>query len=253
MATQTTALPYYPVQDYGVPDRERLILEHLPQVRWVASRIHDRLPQSTSLEDLISVGVVGLIQAIDNFDSSLNVKLKTYAEFKIRGAILDSIRGMDGVSTYHRRKIKDIQGAMRTLQNTLQRQPAELEIANHLGISLAEYHEWLLDVRGVTIGSLDEANEGGFTLGQAVPDTRAHSPEQQLEKSELSRLLREAIETIPKMEQIVLDLYFEKELTLRDIGRVMSLHATRIHQLKNQAVLRLRSQLAPVWPNCVAG
>ena len=105
-------------------ERERLILEHLPQVRWVATRIHEKLPDNTSLEDLISIGIVGLINAIDNFDPQFNVKLKTYAEHKIRGAILDSIRGMDGIPAHKRKRLKQIQAAVGALEQRLQRAPA---------------------------------------------------------------------------------------------------------------------------------
>ena len=138
-------------------ERERLILEHLPQVRWVATRIHEKLPDSTCLEDLISIGIVGLINAVDNFDPQLNVKLKTYAEHKIRGAILDSIRGMDGVPAHKRKYLKQIQATVGTLEQRLQRAPAEEEIAAELGISLHAYQEALLELRGVSLGSLDAA------------------------------------------------------------------------------------------------
>ncbi len=248
MATHPSTLTYQPATAEPSLDREAVILEHLPQVRWIAARIHERLPQSTSLEDLISVGILGLIQAVDNFDPEFNVKRKTYAEFKIRGAILDSLRGMDGVSTYHRKKVKDIQTALRTLQNTLQRQPTEPEIAGHLQISLAEYHDWLLAVRGVAIGSLDAETDEGLSIGNTIADPSIPDPEEQLERAELTRLLRTSLDDLPEAEKVVLDLYFDKELTLRDIAKVMNLHATRIHQLKNQAILRLRAQLAASWP-----
>src|SRR3984957_1643016 len=129
-------------------ERERLILEHLPQVRWVATRIHEKLPDSTSLEDLISIGIVGLINAIDNFDPQFNVKLKTYAEYKIRGAILDSVRGMDGIAPHKRKRLKVVQTALDTLEQRLQRAPTEDEIAAEMGLPLREYQEWLTELRG---------------------------------------------------------------------------------------------------------
>src|SRR6185369_1146176 len=135
-------------------ERERLILEHLPQVRWVATRIHEKLPDATCLEDLISIGIVGLINAIDNFDPQFNVKLKTYAEHKIRGAILDSLRGLDGVPAHKRRRMKQIQATVGVLEQRLQRAPAEEEIASELGVSLQAYQESLLELRAVSIGSL---------------------------------------------------------------------------------------------------
>src|ERR1700733_9872908 len=112
MATPS-ALAYTENAEHFTPEeREKLILEHLPQVRWIATRIHERLPENTSLEDLISTGIIGLINAVDSFDPTFNVKLKTYAEHKIRGAILDSIRGMDGVPPHKRKRLKQIQTAM---------------------------------------------------------------------------------------------------------------------------------------------
>src|SRR3984885_3475829 len=154
MASLST-LSYSTPQAEPSSERERLILEHLPQVRWVATRIHEKLPDSTSLEDLISIGIVGLINAIDSFDPKFNVKLKTYAEHKIRGAILDSLRGMDGVPPHKRKRLKQMQAALETLEQRLQRAPVEEEVAVELGISHKEYQEALLELRGISIGSLD--------------------------------------------------------------------------------------------------
>src|SRR5579863_6256149 len=120
-------------------ERERLILEHLPQVRLIARRIHDRLPESVSLEDLISTGVVGLIAAIDRFDPSQNVKLKTYAEYKIRGAILDSLRGLDWAPRQQRKRAKQIEAAICAAEQRLHRSPTEEEIAAELGQTIEEY------------------------------------------------------------------------------------------------------------------
>src|ERR1051325_2865810 len=117
-------------------ERERLILEHLPQVRLIARRIQERLPENISLEDLVSTGVLGLISAIDNFDPGHNVKLKTYAEYKIRGAILDSLRGLDWAPRQKRRKAKQIEAAIATAEQRLQRSPTEDEVARELDISL---------------------------------------------------------------------------------------------------------------------
>src|SRR5215470_5416823 len=137
--------------------RERLILEHLPQVRLIARRIQERLPESISLDDLVSTGVLGLISAIDNFDPAQNVKLKTYAEYKIRGAILDSLRGLDWAPRQKRRKSKQIESAIATAEQKLKRSPTEDEIAAELGITLNEYHEWLVEIRGLNVASLEYA------------------------------------------------------------------------------------------------
>src|SRR5262245_14032716 len=127
-------------------ERECLILEHLPQVRLIARRIQERLPENISLDDLISTGVIGLISAIDNFNPSHNVKLKTYAEYKIRGAILDSLRGLDWAPRQKRRKAKQIEAAITSAERRLKRSPTEEDIAAELVISVDEYHEWLVEI-----------------------------------------------------------------------------------------------------------
>jgi RNA polymerase sigma factor for flagellar operon FliA len=230
-------------------ERERLILEHLPQVRLIARRIQERLPENISLEDLVSTGVLGLISAIDNFDASHNVKLKTYAEYKIRGAILDSLRGLDWAPRQKRRKAKQIEAAITSVEQRLQRAPTEEETAVQLGITIAEYHEWLVEIRGLNIASLEYAgNDQGKDLLHYIPDDNEDLPSTLLEKSELERLLAESIDGIPPIERTVLSLYYHEELTLREIAQVVNLHESRISQLKSQAILRLRSHLAQQWP-----
>jgi len=230
-------------------ERERLILEHLPQVRLIARRIQERLPDSISLDDLVSTGVLGLISAIDNFDPGHNVKLKTYAEYKIRGAILDSLRGLDWAPRQKRRKSKQIEAAIAIVEQQLQGPASEDEIAAQLEISLEEYHEWLVEIRGLNLASLEYAgNDQGKDLLHYLPDTGENLPSTLLERAELEKLLASSIEKIPEIEQTVLSLYYHEELTLREIAQVVNLHESRISQLKSQAIVRLRSQLAEQWP-----
>ncbi|MBI4875835.1 MAG: FliA/WhiG family RNA polymerase sigma factor [Acidobacteria bacterium] len=232
-------------------ERERLILEHLPQVRWIALRIHERLPNGVCLEDLISTGTLGLIAAVDRFDPSFNVKLATYATHKIRGAILDSVRELDGVPGHQRKKARTMEAAVVRLQNKLQRPPLEEEIAAELEISLNEYREWLQDVRGVALGSLDAVNDfedARSCLLDYLADKEDNLPTVRLERAELERLVARGIEQLPENEKLVLDLYFHRELNLREIGEVMGVHLTRISQLKTQAILRLRAWLKQLWP-----
>src|SRR5258705_3424726 len=147
----------YQVTESNTEERERLILEHLPQVRLIARRIHERLPESISLDDLISTGVLGLISAIDHFDPAQNVKLKTYAEYKIRGAILDSLRGLDWAPRQKRRKAKQIEAAISVAEQKLKGSPTEEDIARELGITLGEYYDWLVEVRGLEMRTLEHA------------------------------------------------------------------------------------------------
>jgi len=242
--------PYQAVTETRQEQRERLILEHLPQVRLIARRIHERLPESVNLDDLISTGIVGLIQAIDNFDPRHGVKLKTYAEYKIRGAILDSLRGLDWAPRQQRRKVKQIEAAIGRLEQRCQRTPTEEEIAAELGLSIEDYREWLVDVRGVNLGSFElaTAEEDGRDLLAFVSDAEENWPSTLVERAELERLLAEAIEKLPPIERTVLSLYYHEELTLREVAKVIKLHESRVSQLKSQAILRLRSYMRSRWP-----
>jgi RNA polymerase sigma factor for flagellar operon FliA len=230
--------------------REQLILEHLPQVKLIARRIHERLPVSVSLEDLISTGVLGLIAAIDRYDPTQEVKLKTYAEYKIRGAILDSLRDLDWAPRQQRKRAKSIESAIAVLEQQFQRNPTEDEIAAKLQISVQEYQEWLSDTRSLTLGSLENAGteEDGRDLLKYVSDDDESWPSHIFERSELERFLAQAIERMPYIERTVLSLYYYEELTLREIAQVVELHESRISQLKSQAIIRLRSYMQKQWP-----
>ena len=231
-------------------EREQLILEHLPQVRLIARRIHERLPESVPLEDLVSSGIVGLISAIDRFDPRHNVKLKTYAEYKIRGAILDSLRGLDWAPRQQRRRSKQIEAAIASVERKIGRTPCEEEIAAELGVELSEYHDWLSEVRGLNLGSLESGgvDEDNRDLLKFVSDDEEQWPSRLLERAELVRLLKTGIERMPQIERTVLGLYYQEELTLREIARIVNRHESRVSQLKSQAVLRLRSYLGKKWP-----
>src|SRR5258707_702862 len=205
--------PYQAVEQ-NAEERERLIIEHLPQVRLIARRIHERLPESISLDDLISTGTLGLISAIDRFDISHQVKLKTYAEYKIRGAILDSLRGLDWAPRQQRKRSKQIEAAIAVIEQRVHRAPTEDEIAAQLGVPMEEYHEWLVDIRGVNLGSLECASgdEDGRDLLKYISDDEENWPSRLLERSELEKLLATALDKMPYIERTVLSLYFHEEL-----------------------------------------
>jgi RNA polymerase sigma factor FliA len=229
--------------------RDELILEHLPQVNWIASRIHEKLPPNIELDDLISAGIVGLMAAIDNFDPSQNASLKTYAEYRIRGAILDSIRGLDGIPNHKRKRVKQVQVAISRAEQKLKRSPNEEEIAAELDISLAKYQQWMLELRAVSLGSLEVIEDGEeVSLLKFISDDDQESPAHLLERSELERLISEGISKMPENERIVLSLYYKEELNLREIASIMDLHITRISQLRAQGMLRLRAYMERKWP-----
>jgi RNA polymerase sigma factor for flagellar operon FliA len=230
--------------------RERLILEHLPQVRLIARRIHDRLPETVSLEDLISTGIIGLISAIDHFDPTHNVKLKTYAEYKIRGAILDSLRGLDWAPRQRRKRAKQIDSAIARAEQRLQRVPSEDEIAEELNVHVDEYRDWLIEIRGLDLGSLEYVpdNGTGQELLSYISDDEAKLPSCIFERDQLEQLIASSIQNMPDIERTVLSLYYHEELNLREIAEIVGLHTSRISQLKTQAIARLRCTVAKSWP-----
>jgi RNA polymerase sigma factor FliA len=242
---------YAPSPAPGGDERDRLILENLPHVRWIAIRIHEKLGNSVSLEDLVSAGVIGLINAVDAYDAKYNVKLKTYAEHRIRGAILDSIRGLDGIPAHKRKQLKVMEAAIATAEQRLQRVPTEEEIAAELNMPLAEYQASLSELRSVSLGSLDEMNDEGTEskLLRYVPQDEENQPGRILERAELEKLLAQGVEKMPKMERTILTLYYKEEQNLHEIAQILGIHTTRVCQLKAQAVLRLRAYMTKKWPS----
>ena len=237
------------VQELTAEQREQVILDHLPQVRLIARRIHERLPEHINIDDLISAGTLGLIRAVDNFDSSQNVLLKTYAEYRIRGAILDSLRGLDFAPRQKRRQARQIEAAMASCEQRLGRAASEQEIAEELGLSVEDYREWLVELEHVQIGEFDAPpGPSTATVLRQLADNHELLPSVLLERAELERLLSRSIGNLPKVERTVLALYYHEELNLREIAGIMDLHLSRISQLKSQAVLRLRVAMQERWP-----
>lgn len=248
MATGTLSYgPQFAASEDAAMRRERLVLEHLAQVRIIAGRIHDRLPDHIALEDLISTGIVGLLNAIDNFDPSFNVQLKTYAEHRIHGAIMDSLRELDWAPRETRKRSKQIEQAIHAAKQRLGREPLEEEIAAELKIPMADYQQWLADAKAVEIHRLVSEDDRGLNLLDVISDDESQWPSQIVERGELERILALAIDRMPKSERTVLSLYYYEELTLREIAEVMGMHLSRIGQLRVQAILRLRSHLERVW------
>lgn len=227
-------------------EREALIIEHLPQVRLIARRTLARVSGNVQVEDLISAGILGLIAAVDNYDPGQHTQLKTYADYRIRGAILDALRGSDFASRKARRKAKSIEHAIEKLQHRLSRAPEEDEIAAELEISVDQYHEWLLEVQNVTLEYFDAPRYGDdedSAMINSVAGSDEHLPSKVLERNELQRMLADAIRQLPEKEQHVLNLYFIHEVTPGEIAQIMGLRLSRVSQLKAQGLLRLRTAL----------
>jgi RNA polymerase sigma factor for flagellar operon FliA len=246
----TAAAYHYQAESVSEEERERLILEHLPQVRLVARKIHERLPETICFDDLLSAGVIGLIQAIDNYDPRHNVKLKTYAEFRIRGSILDSLRETDWAPRLKRKQAREFEAAIARAEQRLGRVPEEAEIAAEVNLSVEQYRQKLTEMEALNIGELEftrDENETPVILKYAA-SAEEDSPAMTLERAELERLIASSIDRIPKVEKTVLSLYFYEELTLREIAEVMGIHLSRVSQLKSQAILRLRTAMVKRWP-----
>jgi RNA polymerase sigma factor FliA len=237
------------INEISHEERERLIMEQLPQVNLIARRLHDKLPGNVSLDDLVSTGVVGLISAIDNFDPGQGVKLKTYAEYKIRGAILDSLRGLDWASRYRRKKAKQIEAAICAAEQKLKRMPNEDEVAEQMGLTLEEYQARLVEVQGLNLESLEVTvgPTGEQTLLSLVPDAD-ELPSETFERRELERLLADAIDSMPPLEKTILALYYQEELTLREISDILDMRISRISEVKSHSILKLRARIREQWP-----
>lgn len=225
-------------------ERQRLLAENLPEVRYIARRIHDRLPSHVPFDDLVHAGILGLIDAVDKFDPQKNVQLKSYARFRIRGAILDSLRELDWSPRHLRRKARLIEEATRELSSELGRSPTEAEIAAKLGVSLEEFQQLLGDLRGLDIGSLQiEAGETGEELAALVAARTEDDPFHQAARTEMRAILADAIGTLDDKERQVLGLYYLEELTMKEVGLILDIGESRVSQIHTAALIRLRSQL----------
>jgi RNA polymerase sigma factor for flagellar operon FliA len=227
------------------------MVEHLPIVQFIARRIHERLPQHVPIEDLYSAGVLGLLDAFGRFDPLMQVKFSTYAQFRIRGAILDSLRTLDWSPRELRRKGRAIEEAIRALTGQLSRSPTDIEIAQKLDISLAAYQRLLGELKGLEIGSLhdqrsEDSDEEELDL---IPGRPEDNPLSRYLAGEMRERLTKAIEDLPERERLVLTLYYYEETTMKEIGLILGLAESRVSQIRASAVLHLRALLsAPRHP-----
>ena len=227
-------------------EEERVLMEHLPIVRFLARRIHERLPQHVEIDDLFSAGLVGLMDAFAKFDPAKKVQFRSYAQFRIRGAILDSLRTLDWSPRELRRKGRAIEEAIRALMSRLGYAPSESEIAVELGTSLEEYQRTLGDLKGLEIGTLHlERNEDSGEEELAyVPGRPDEDPLFKCLRGEMQERLTDAIQELPERERLVMTLYYYEELTMREIGLALGVVESRVSQIHASAVLHLRSALA---------
>jgi len=241
--------------DGSATERDLLLMEHLPTVRYLARRIHERLPQHVELDDLVSAGVVGLIDAFSKFDHNKKVQFKSYAQFRIRGAILDSLRTLDWSPRELRRKGRAVEEAIRAVTQRVGRAPSEQEIAREMELPLSEYQALLGDLKGLEIGSLhmERSEDSGDEELAYVPGAPEDDPLFRCLKGEMKQRLADAIDELPEKERMVLTLYYYEELTMKEIGLTLGVVESRVSQIHSSAVLRLRVSLASLRTGDSAG
>ncbi len=237
---------YEEVSNLDQEERNRLLMENLPEVQYIAKRIHDRLPSHVLLEDLVNAGIVGLLEAIRNFDSSRGVQVRTYAKLRIHGAILDSLRGMDWGPRSVRRRGRELEEAHRVLQAKLERPPSEEELAGEMGISLENLQGLLCDLRGLNLGSIQAIEEETGREEQVFkysPNSPDEDPYYLCLQSELRDCLAKAVEELPERERQLLALYYNEELTMKEVGAVLGVGEGRVSQIHTAAMARLRVRM----------
>ncbi|MBY0450196.1 MAG: FliA/WhiG family RNA polymerase sigma factor [Cyanobacteria bacterium] len=228
--------------------REKLILKYLHLVRYVVSRLPITLPVSIAQEDLISYGTMGLMEAVERFDPERGLKFETYAVTRIRGAIIDQLRFQDWIPRGVRKRSKDLSETMARLEERLGRTPTNDEIAKEMGVTKTKVESIVAESSNLLL-SLDENwgdDSGGSTssLIDTVEDKNSPDPEGELEAIELRKRLAEAIASLPEREKLLIALYYHENMTLKEIGEVISVSESRVCQLHAQAILRLRSKLS---------
>ncbi len=227
-------------------EQERMMVEHLPIVRFLARRIHERLPQHVDFDDLVSAGVIGLLDAFHKFDPVKKVQFRSYAQFRIRGAILDSLRTLDWSPRDLRRKGRAVEEAIRSLTARHGRAPSEVEIASEMGLPLTDYQQLLGELKGLEIGTLhmERSEDSGEEELAYIPNKPEDDPLFRCLRGELQQRLADGIETLPERERLVMTLYYFEEMTMKEIGLTLGVVESRVSQIHASAVLHMRVMLA---------
>ncbi len=227
---------------------EQVILEYSPMIKYVANRIALRLPSHIEVDDLISVGVMGLIDAIEKYDPTRGAKFKTYAEFRVRGSILDELRALDWVPRSIRQKAANVDAVSHKLQARFGRPPEDEEVAAEMGVSLEQFFTTLNETKSMPLISLEDlgiAKESGErqSLLECLAGKSDVDPQTQLRLTELKSIIAKAIDSLPEKERLMISLYYYEELTMREIGEVLGITESRVSQIHSKAVFRLRTKL----------
>jgi RNA polymerase sigma factor for flagellar operon FliA len=229
--------------------REQIVLEHTPLIRYIVNRIAVRLPSHIDLDDLYNTGVIGLMDAIEKYDPEKNCKFKTYAEFRIKGAILDQLRSLDWVPRSVRQKSRKLERAYGEVEQRLGRSASEDEVADSLGLQLDKFHELLNQVRGISLVNLEEirgSNPDGDRTGtyaDIIEDVHSENPFASLKLTETKQAIADTISTLPEKERLVISLYYYEDLNMKEIGNILGITESRVCQIHTKSVLRLRQKL----------
>ena len=229
--------------------KEEVILEHTPLVRYIVNRIAVRLPSHIDLDDLQSTGVIGLMDAIDKYDPEKNCKFKTYAEFRIKGAILDQLRALDWVPRSVRQRSRKLESAYGELEQQLGRTATETEVAESMGLDMEKFHTLVNQVRGISMINLEEIRgtnadgESAGTFSDVIEDTSSENPFDSIKLLESKNLISDTIGSMPEKERLVVSLYYYEDLNMKEIGSILGITESRVCQIHTKAVMRLRGKL----------
>jgi RNA polymerase sigma factor for flagellar operon FliA len=255
----TTAELAYRASSDDVDERNKLVVRELPQVYYVASRIRERLPKNVELEDLVQAGVIGLLEACRSYDGSKDAQFSTFAKFRIRGAILDSLRKLDWGSRTLRRRGREISSTIVKLESQLGRKPDEEEIAVDMQMGLDELQETQTQLDGLQlVGQLTNSSNDhaeSYDLIESAPSRGEDNPFELCLKGERKEQLAEAISQMSEREQLILSLYYTEELTMMEVSKIVGIAVSRVSQIHAAAMVKLRASLqhlregAAVKPN----
>lgn len=228
--------------------RDKFIRQYMPLVKYVAGKVAVGMPNSVEYDDLVGFGQFGLLDAINKYDTSKNVKFKTYAVTRIRGAIFDELRQLDWVPRSVRQKSREIEDAVVTLESRLGRTATDSEIASSLNMSESEYHRTVMKVSGTSILSLNDVwytgdDNDNMSIGNNIESPTSLNPDVIAEREEIRKVIAKAISELPEKEKMVIVLYYHEDLTFKEIGEVLEVSESRISQLNAKANERLKSKL----------
>lgn len=224
-----------------------MIIKYIPYVKYIASRMVSGKPPGVEFEDLVSFGILGLIDAIEKFDLSKGLKFETYATLRIRGAIIDELRKISWIPKSAFSKLSALNNSREALENKLNREPTDEELSNYMNISIEEVRNIQTYINYVSVVSLDEvffkSNEEDLQFKNIIEDENSPQPDKILEETEKYEVLEEAVNLLPEKDRLVLNLYYYEKLTLKEIGKVLSISESRVSQLHSRAIVRLRENL----------